>query len=334
MAKGQGDVFQHAHSINDLPIGPGPGKLRTTDDLIAATDVSYNRTRSGLKNPTGPGNADTVQKAIDALATGQIVRHLIFAPRLPAVPDVGNVYGDFANLYAALVLARNAGGRIVIEFHKGIGVTTTIPAGSYDFSECEWTGGPTVGTTPIEVADGAGITPGGNARGPWKISGALQVTFLAASVPFWGMGPGSGFNWLFLDERSVIAQNGPVIPFQVGDASGSLRIVVMGGSRIAAPAGGASAIFGLGSPLATSTIDLYDGAIVDNGTLDVGATMVWNINRYGVTPVFDPTSQSGGGTYIVNVEYAPAVLGDWNGVAPTSVANALDRIAAVLSPIP
>jgi hypothetical protein len=35
-----------------------------------------------------------------------------------------------------------------------------------------------------------------------------------------------------------------------------------------------------------------------------------------------------------NVAYAPAVLANWSGVAPTSVANALDRIAAKITPIP
>ena len=35
-----------------------------------------------------------------------------------------------------------------------------------------------------------------------------------------------------------------------------------------------------------------------------------------------------------DVSYTPAVLADWSGTAPTSVANALDRIAAKITPIP
>ncbi len=35
-----------------------------------------------------------------------------------------------------------------------------------------------------------------------------------------------------------------------------------------------------------------------------------------------------------NEMYVPAVAGDWSGTAPTSVANALDRIAAKIGPIP
>jgi hypothetical protein len=36
----------------------------------------------------------------------------------------------------------------------------------------------------------------------------------------------------------------------------------------------------------------------------------------------------------LQVQYTPAVLANWSGVAPTSVANALDRIAAKVGPIP
>lgn len=35
-----------------------------------------------------------------------------------------------------------------------------------------------------------------------------------------------------------------------------------------------------------------------------------------------------------NVNYTPAIVGNWSGTAPTSVANALDRIAAHVGPIP
>jgi hypothetical protein len=35
-----------------------------------------------------------------------------------------------------------------------------------------------------------------------------------------------------------------------------------------------------------------------------------------------------------NIDYVPANLVNWSGVAPTSVANALDRIAAKIGPIP
>jgi hypothetical protein len=35
----------------------------------------------------------------------------------------------------------------------------------------------------------------------------------------------------------------------------------------------------------------------------------------------------------LSMSYAPAVLANWSGTAPTSVANALDRIAAKIGPI-
>lgn len=36
----------------------------------------------------------------------------------------------------------------------------------------------------------------------------------------------------------------------------------------------------------------------------------------------------------INEAYEPAVLANWSGTAPTNVANALDRIAAKIGPIP
>ena len=36
----------------------------------------------------------------------------------------------------------------------------------------------------------------------------------------------------------------------------------------------------------------------------------------------------------LSFDYTPAVLADWSGTAPTSLAEALDRIAAALTPIP
>lgn len=36
----------------------------------------------------------------------------------------------------------------------------------------------------------------------------------------------------------------------------------------------------------------------------------------------------------IRMTYTPAVLANWSGVAPTSIANALDRIAAKITPIP
>lgn len=36
----------------------------------------------------------------------------------------------------------------------------------------------------------------------------------------------------------------------------------------------------------------------------------------------------------LSFDYTPANLADWSGTAPTSLADALDRIAAALTPIP
>lgn len=37
---------------------------------------------------------------------------------------------------------------------------------------------------------------------------------------------------------------------------------------------------------------------------------------------------------VITTAYVPAIVANWNGTAPTSIANALDRLAAHLGPIP
>jgi hypothetical protein len=55
---------------------------------------------------------------------------------------------------------------------------------------------------------------------------------------------------------------------------------------------------------------------------------------------FIPGFTGGGGITYFNFEkaefvnYVPAVLPNWSGIPPTSVADALDRIAAAIGPIP
>jgi hypothetical protein len=69
----------------------------------------------------------------------------------------------------------------------------------------------------------------------------------------------------------------------------------------------------------------------------VGATVDWE-NDASVPPLasalftgtLSPSATGDAG----NQTYEPAVLAHWSGVAPTSIANALDRIAAKITPIP
>ena len=37
---------------------------------------------------------------------------------------------------------------------------------------------------------------------------------------------------------------------------------------------------------------------------------------------------------VITTAYTPGTVANWNGTAPTSIANALDRLAAHLGPIP
>lgn len=88
---------------------------------------------------------------------------------------------------------------------------------------------------------------------------------------------------------------------------------------------------------------LPDGWLVGGGAGSV-LISIYDISANANTPtpaIWIPGFTGGGGVITPFplqksslLDYTPAVLADWSGVAPTSVANALDRIAAVLTPIP
>lgn len=80
-----------------------------------------------------------------------------------------------------------------------------------------------------------------------------------------------------------------------------------------------------GGGATSGLLNIYDL----NANANTDNIAVWCPGFTGLAPV---TTFSFGKAEFVY--YVPAVLADWSGIAPTSVADALDRIAAVLTPIP
>lgn len=294
----------------------------------SASAVSFDPTSSGLKVPSTGAFVSTVQQAIDAIAAGEIVATFVFNPN--AAADVGNVYNDFATLYAAFSRVPN-GVRRRIQFIQATAGTTTIPAGSYDFRNAEWVGDPAQGNvqTLINVADGAVISGSGNARPPWLIE-SLYVAFLG-TTPFCAVS--TGVNTIWLDKGTVLDSNGATqSPFVATNPADGFDIHMLNSSRLP---NSPVPVFQLVGAALGSTLTLYDNASVESSTLSVDAGSLWTIYVNGAASSYN-TTQSGAGAYTVNYapfNYVPAVIADWSGIAPTSIQNALDRIAAALGPI-
>lgn len=82
--------------------------------------------------------------------------------------------------------------------------------------------------------------------------------------------------------------------------------------------------------------DLSNASVVGTVTLN-GANVSYSATAEGIPPVL--TRLAGAPAPVLKTDatalaYTPAVLANWSGVAPTSVANALDRLAAHSGPIP
>jgi hypothetical protein len=136
-----------------------------------------------------------------------------------------------------------------------------------------------------------------------KLDNSL-VESVAGAAPFLDQTAAGGLSTLILDN---LAQLGDGVHAAVTVDAGATLALTLANSSTAlanALAGAGTAIVGLNSD---STITLPQGV----GTL----TIIQN-------------------SIAKNIAYTPAVLANWSGVAPSSVANALDRIAAKITPIP
>lgn len=177
----------------------------------------------------------------------------------------------------------------------------------------------------LSFAEGAHIDPA-----------ALFITFRGAvtvsadgSTPVWN--PSNLFALLLMLEESFLkSTNAPFFRASAGD--GSLSLQVTQDSFLG------DAIRPVITVDAASKIDIlpHSGATIENHALaglgdadihassDVALSLVQDITTLTVTHV----------SLASLTDYSPASLPNWSNVKPTSVANALDRIAAHLGPIP
>jgi hypothetical protein len=257
----------------------------------------------------------------------------------PAGVDGFNVFTNFAQLcaYIARVDSSNittVANRVpawTIVFDPAGGGTPTIPAGTYAL--------PPTTTFASAVADGASsvILAAGVIFDPpplHLIVDDIAVETANIATPTITL---TTEMYLVVQGRFALIINGNVQPFASVTTTSTLTTDLRDTAQIAS--GGAGPLFTID---ATSGIDLdmFDQSILTS------------IGVFGITPggtvavkieaetSIDPSYAFVAGLTVTlkakaeQVAYTPADLAKWSGVTPATVAVALDRIAAMIGPIP
>jgi hypothetical protein len=232
----------------------------------------------------------------------------------PGGVAAGNVYTSWATMLAAVALVA---GPKWISFDTSL-APCTVPAGTWNVDQCTIAG--IIPGSTLTFLNGAHLT-------------FLQVTF------------GGGCIFTNTGATAVATLTSPLVIVNVTDASlsasgaghffdltaGFLEVVLIAGAFLAA----GSPVLGVAAGLTAVALMTSESQFA-NGTLSGLGTV-----QAQLTSDCLPGVQGGLTTYTVvqasnsnQDKYTPAVLANWSGTAPTSVANALDRIAAKITPIP
>jgi hypothetical protein len=181
----------------------------------------------------------------------------------------------------------------------------------------------------LTALDGATIS---DCRGIAEVSCTCTTT----SVFTFTSGLTGGQPCMNVDQASITSPSGAAVPACVVAAGVVLNLVCSRGATFVG--GTATALFTAASG-GFLTVDAGFQTSA-NGTAfgsEVGGQLIYAFDASSEPPAFTFAL----GTYIprqtdqaIAIGYSPATLANWSGTAPTSVANALDRIAAKITPIP
>lgn len=257
----------------------------------------------------------------------------VFAQQLiwrPGGSSRGNIVATWGEVQNAIA---NTNGAITILVDDSI-APATVPVGTTDCqSRVIFTSAfqhELPSTVKMILPDGAIL------RDVRAINGFLTVELHGSTTP----------NFQFTNDRALGLDDGGVIS-NVGSqpavrlAPGGFFVITFSDSSI----------FSNVTPGAGPLVDLGAGAIAvlfsvtsggyttDNTVTGVAGSVAQfqfdaSLGQFPANPGFAGTIQK----FVVDdagfMSYAPAVIANWSGFAPTSVADALDRIAAKIGPIP
>lgn len=296
---------------------------------IAAALVSYADASPAL-------GATDVQGAIDALkvqSTPGATTEFVFRPGEPA--PAGDVFASWPLLVAA-ARAKQIGLKVV--YFDNTLAACVIPAGAWDFLSPtsfvgNWKGRVGAGAgsqaTPVTVDPGATLVNVGDFCDVVITSNAAANTAVITTAA-------GNAAFLFRGGTAIIQAGAGSFIKQT--AAGTTCLWLEGFAAFRTGVGPVYENTAAGNVLA---LEMFDGSGLQGSVLKgvAGGTYLAILNGANPQIVTAQPALAGGLTIILlalakQVAYAPAVVGDWTGVAPTSVANALDRIAAKITPIP
>lgn len=275
----------------------------------------------------GPTPAQDVWPPVPgSAATNTFANGIIFRP---GAPSNGNIVRTWAEV-KAYVAATN--GAINIYVDNSLAPAVVDP-GVTDFQGRAFlrAGSPIIAPAPmqLDVPDGAilkdlaGILFSLNV----VLHGTTGPTLSFSRVQTFGAFGGA-----------VLDNQGTVPAIDVDPTAFGLILSTALGGRISATTAPIVSVPnpGQGLILVLFTGGAFTGPSVAIGPVGAGLQIVYDASAQSL-----PTVPGWLGTVSLaplgkasQVDYTPAVLADWSGVTPTSVANALDRIAAKISPIP
>lgn len=262
----------------------------------------------------------------ESVAANSFANGIIFRP---GAPSNGNVVGTWAEV-KAYIAATNGALNIFVDSSLAPAV---VDLGITDFQNRAFLRPAASVLAPVpmqlDVPDGALLKDL-----PGVIFG-LVVALHGTSGPTLSFSKGVSFG---VFGGAVIDNQGTVPAIDVDPALFGLVISTALGGRISATGAPIVSVPNPGQQLIITafTAGAFTGPSVAIGPVGAGLQIIYDASAQSLpnvpgwlgTIVFSPLGKA------TQVDYQPAVLADWSGVAPTSVANALDRIAAKIGPIP
>jgi len=230
-----------------------------------------------------------------------------------------NVYTSWPALMAA-VNAANGIRRILIDTTFG---TATVPAGTWAVDNVQLYGKTTAAgfIASLGFADGAHLT-----FATLYVSLLILNSSSTSSVATIASGKGA---FVLFASAALFSASAPF--FHVASGAATFTLGLVEGSEIG---DATNSVLQVDSEIGANLVVLDQAIVFANATSGAGGLTV------PVSPGGEVDSPQLAGISIFflgvanQVLYTAATVADWSGTNPTSVANALDRIAAKITPIP
>lgn len=303
----------------------GPFAVKVTGPGGSALAVPQGQ--SGVYFTKDGKHVESVQamSSVQAFAASLVFR--------PGVPSSGNVFETWTQLMAAFATTR---GTVTIAVDDSV-APTIIDVGSWDLQDratlvdLKQKENP---QTTLFIPDGATL------RNLTNFAQLLNIEATPITTPSLAYDP--GVIVLIIREGVVLANRGTRALIEVAPAS-SVNILLSDNAFLdnSLPPFAPFANLAVGPGQSFSITSLGNSGLLGLTNTVSGVAGAFVVIQYDSSWQGNPTLPNYFGGLIERslndalfMDYEPAVLANWSGIAPTSTANALDRLAAKVGPVP